>query len=359
MSGSSFLAVQAAPESATEALEPPEAGGQPAAPAPGSLAFRLLNDFQRGFPLCSAPYAELASRLGVAEAEVLRALEALKREGKISRVGAVFAPKRIGASTLAAVAVPPERLAAVAQIVNRFPEVNHNYEREHRYNLWFVATAGSAGRLASALAAIEAAIGLPVLRLPLLAEYHIDLGFGLGAADASAPAAERVPAVQAFVPPRTLDEGERRLVMALQEGLPLFIRPFALLAERIGADEPAVIARIRAWVEEGIIKRFGVVVRHHELGYTANAMLVHDLPDAAADALGERLAREPAVTLCYRRPRVLPDWPYNLFCMIHGQDRAAVEATIADLRGRLGLEGYAHAVLFSRTRYKQTGARYA
>jgi len=359
VSGSSFLAVQAAPQSATEALAPPEAGGQPAAPAPGSLAFRLLNDFQRDFPLCSAPYAELASRLGVAEGEVLRALEALKREGKISRVGAVFAPKRIGASTLAAVAVPPERLVAVAQIVNRFPEVNHNYEREHRYNLWFVATAGSEGRLASALAAIEAAIGLPVLRLPLLAEYHIDLGFGLGAADPSAPAAERVPAVQAFVSPRTLDEGERRLVMTLQEGLPLFIRPFALLAERIGVDEPAVIARIRAWVEEGIIKRFGVVVRHHELGYTANAMLVHDLPDAAADALGERLAREPAVTLCYRRPRVLPDWPYNLFCMIHGQDRAAVEATIADLRGRLGLEGYAHAVLFSRTRYKQTGARYA
>lgn len=351
-----------APDGAVAASGAPGEGGTP---APDSLDFRLLNDFQRDFPLCAAPYAELATRLGVVENEVLKALEGLKRAGKISRVGAVFAPKRIGASTLAAVAVPPERLAAVAQIVNRFPEVNHNYEREHRYNLWFVATAGSEGRLASALAAIESAVGLPVLRLPLLAEYHIDLGFGLGAPGAlggseeSAPAMPRAPAAQPFVPPRTLDEGERRLVMALQEGLPLFIRPFALLAERIGSDEPAVIARIRQWVEEGIIKRFGVVVRHHELGYTANAMLVHDLPDAAADALGERLAREPAVTLCYRRPRVLPDWPYNLFCMIHGQDRATVEATIADLRGRLGLEGYAHAVLFSRTRYKQTGARYA
>ena len=111
-----------------------------------ALDFRLLNDFQRDFPLCSAPFAELASRLGVAESAVLRVLEVLRREGKVARVGAVFAPKRIGASTLAAMAVPPEKLDAVAAAVTRFPEVNHNYEREHHYNLWFVVTAGSEGR---------------------------------------------------------------------------------------------------------------------------------------------------------------------------------------------------------------------
>ena len=100
-----------------------------------SLDFQLLNDYQRDFPLVSAPFAELAARLGVAEKVVLGRLENLRREGKISRVGAVFAPKRIGASTLAAMAVPPEKLEAVAAAVIRFPEVNHNYEREHRYNL--------------------------------------------------------------------------------------------------------------------------------------------------------------------------------------------------------------------------------
>jgi DNA-binding Lrp family transcriptional regulator len=127
-----------------------------------AINFRLLNDFQRDFPLCSAPFAELASRLRVAEGAVLRALEALRREGKIARVGAVFAPKRIGASTLAAMAVPADKLAMVAAAVNRFPEVNHNYEREHCYNLWFVATAGSEGRLQAALGAIEQ-MGWPVL----------------------------------------------------------------------------------------------------------------------------------------------------------------------------------------------------
>lgn len=319
-----------------------------------TLEFRLLNDFQRNFPLCPAPFAELAARLGVAERTVLGMLESLRREGKISRVGAVFSPKRFGASTLAAMAVPPEKLAAVAEAVNRFPEVNHNYEREHRYNLWFVVTAASPGRLQSVLGAIEKAAGYSLLPLPLLEEFHIDLGFPLDGKQA-----ERRTAVQPLAPPEPVGEAERRLVAVLQEGLPLFIRPFALIAERIGASEGEVMGRIRQWLEEGAIKRFGVVVRHRELGYSANAMVVHDIPDAEVGAIGRALAEEPAVTLCYRRPRVLPDWPYNLFCMIHGRERAEVLNTIARLRQRLELTSYAHETLFSRTRFKQTGARYA
>lgn len=332
------------------------AAGEGACAGIAAMDFRLLNDFQRDFPLCPAPFAELAARLGVAESAVLRSLEQLRREGKISRVGAVFAPKRIGASTLAAMAVPPEKLGIVAEAVNRFPEVNHNYEREHRYNLWFVVTAGSEGRLQAALGAIEQAAGYPILKLPLVREFHIDLGFALdGKGEKSRPAAR----AETFAAPSPLDELERRLVMALQEGLPLFIRPFQVLAGRVGCAESEVLERISRWCEEGVIKRFGVVVRHHELGYTANAMLVQDIPDERVGALGEALAREPGVTLCYQRPRVAPDWPYNLFCMIHGQARGEVEAKIAELRARLGLTDCAHDVLFSLTRFKQTGARYA
>ena len=319
-----------------------------------ALEFRLLNEFQRDFPLCPAPFAELAARLGVGERAVLGSLEKLRSEGKISRVGAVFAPKRIGASTLAAMAVPAERLESVATAVNRFPEVNHNYEREHRYNLWFVVTAASEGRLQATLGAIEKVAGYPLLALPLLEEFHIDLGFPLHGESRKTCAAAR--AVQ---PASPIGEAERRLVSVLQEGLPLFMRPFALIAERIGISESEVMGRIGSWLDDGAIKRFGVVVRHRELGYTANAMLVHDIPDERVGELGRALAEEPAVTLCYRRPRVLPDWPYNLFCMIHGRERADVEAIIGDLRQRHGLTDCAHDVLFSLTRFKQNGARYA
>ena len=319
-----------------------------------TLDFHLLNDFQRDFPLCPAPFAELASRLGVAEKVVLGRLENLRRDGKISRVGAVFAPKRIGASTLAAMAVPPEKLDAVAAAVNRFPEVNHNYEREHRYNLWFVVTAASEGRLQATLGAVEQAAGYPLMPLPLLEEFHIDLGFSLNGGPK-----KNVVAATPVAPAQPIGEIERRLISVLQEGLPMFIRPFQLIAGRVGTSEAEVLGRIRRWLEEGAIKRFGVVVRHHELGFRASAMLVHDIPDERVGDIGRALAEEQAVTLCYRRPRCLPEWPYNLFCMIHGRERGEVEATIAELRQRHGLENYAHETLFSLTRFKQNGARYA
>lgn len=319
-----------------------------------TLDFHLLNDFQHDFPLCPAPFAELASRLGVAEKVVLGRLESLRRDGKISRVGAVFAPKRIGASTLAAMAVPPEKLDAVAAAVNRFPEVNHNYEREHRYNLWFVVTAASEGRLQATLGAIEQAAGYPLMPLPLLEEFHIDLGFSLNGGPK-----KNVVAATPVAPAQPIGEIERRLISALQEGLPMFIRPFQLIAGRVGTSEAEVLGRIQRWLEDGAIKRFGVVVRHHELGFRANAMLVHDIPDERVSEIGRALAEEQAVTLCYRRPRCLPEWPYNLFCMIHGRERGEVEATIAELRQRHGLENCAHETLFSLTRFKQNGARYA
>lgn len=140
---------------------------------------RLLNDFQRDFPLSATPYADMAGQLGVSEQEVIDSLQALKEQGAISRVGAVFRPNRVGVSTLAAMAVPAERLEEIAQLVNAYDEVNHNYEREHKFNLWFVATARDDAQLQNVLNEIETRSGIKVLYLPLVEDYHIDLGFEL------------------------------------------------------------------------------------------------------------------------------------------------------------------------------------
>jgi len=143
------------------------------------LEQRLLNEFQQDVPLTPEPFAEIAKRLGVFETTVLESLQRLQTEGIISRVGAVFRPNCIGASTLAAMSVPEAELEAVAAIVSEFPEVNHNYEREHRFNLWFVVVAENEVALQSLLTEIEERCGYPVLDLPLLDEYFIDLGFEL------------------------------------------------------------------------------------------------------------------------------------------------------------------------------------
>lgn len=140
---------------------------------------RLLNDFQRDFPLMPSPYRALAEHLGVHEAAVLAAFAELDRQQLVSRIGAIIPPNHIGASTLVAMAIPPGQLQAVADRISAFPEVNHNYERENRFNLWFVAAASSAGQLQTVLAAIEQATGFAALRLPLVDDFFIDLGFPL------------------------------------------------------------------------------------------------------------------------------------------------------------------------------------
>lgn len=155
-----------------------------------------------------------------------------------------------------------------------------------------------------------------------------------------------------------LNELDRRLILAVQDGLPLVPRPFAAVAAAAQCSEEEAIARLSRLMEAGVVKRFGLVVRHQELGYGANAMTVWDIPDDRVDEIGARMAEFAPVTLCYRRPRRPPHWPYNLFAMVHGRDRAVVEGQVADMAAKLQLTAVPRAVLFSRRRYKQRGARY-
>ena len=140
---------------------------------------RLLNDWQRDFPLEPRPYECLATELGMTEDEVISALSDLKERGLLGRIGAVIKPHSVGASTLAAMAVPTERLDEVAALISSYPEVNHNYEREHAFNLWFVATGPDSWAIVDLLAKIEHETGLAVLDLPMEEAFHIDLGFDL------------------------------------------------------------------------------------------------------------------------------------------------------------------------------------
>ena len=151
---------------------------------------------------------------------------------------------------------------------------------------------------------------------------------------------------------------DRRLLTALEPGLAITARPYEALAACAGISEAEVVSRLRALQEDGTISRFGVVVRHRALGYRANAMVVWDIPDEGLQEAGRSLAALPFVTLCYRRPRRPPYWPYNLFCMIHGRDRGEVLEQIERAAEACRLSGFSRDVLFSRRGFKQRGARY-
>ena len=177
------------------------------------LDLALLNDWQRGFPLQSEPFAAIGAALGVDAAAVIERYRALQARGALSRIGGAFGAGAGGAALLCALAVPPARLEAVAAIVSAHPGVNHNYEREHERNLWFVITGGDAAAVAEAVDALEAACGLRALRLPMQRAYRIDLGFDLRRALAAR--GPRVRPVAAPVLPQ-----DRALAACVEHGLP-------------------------------------------------------------------------------------------------------------------------------------------
>lgn len=312
----------------------------------------LANRWQRGFPLSSRPFLEVARQTELSEEAVLEKYRLLQRDGVVDRIGPVFRPNAVGASSLAAMAVPPERLDAVARFVGEQAGINHNYQRSHTYNLWFVATAPSSAEVQWTLSCIEYATGLPVLRLPLVEEFHIDLGFDL---ETQAVPRQSLPRTAVPVDP---SEEERRLVRQTVRGLPLVARPYAEVARELGLTEAEVIAGLERMLADGRIRRIGAVIRHRRLGYEANAMAVWDVPDERVGEIGRRLAADPAVTLCYRRARSLPQWPYNLYCMVHGRERGRVASEIARLNAAFGLERLPRAVLFSERCFTQRAARY-
>lgn len=310
---------------------------------------RLLDEFQRDLPLVSRPFAAIGATLGLPEAEVIARLAALHQAGRIARVGATVRPNTAGASTLAALAVPEDRLEEVAAIVGQEPGVNHSYLREDDWNLWFVATAPGPDDLAAALARIGQRTGLRVLDLPLVRAFNIDLGFRLSGqrmamtTDCAADTAALLPQ-------------DRAILQALAQGLDLVPAPFAALGHALGMTEDAVLARIGALSQARILTRVGVIVRHRAVGWTSNAMVVWDVADDRIPAAGRALAAVPGVTLCYQRRTEPGVWPYGLFSMIHGQSRAEALAVLDAARALPDLAGVAHRILFSVRCFKQTGA---
>ena len=313
---------------------------------------RLLNDWQHGFPLCRDPFGVLAAQTGLQRAEVLVALREAQADGRLSRIGGVFAHGGGGDAMLAAMAVPAHRIEAVAERVSAHPGVNHNYLREHHHNLWFVMTGAGSTAVDAGVSELEHATGLPALRLRMLRPYRIDLGFDLGGDTAHRP----MRAAPGTPTPAPLPTDQWPLARRIEAGLPLVDRPYAQWAGELGRDEDWVTERIGSWLTEGRLKRFGVVVRHHELGFSANAMTVFDVPNHCVDACGHALAEQTGVTLAYRRARA-EGWPYNLYAMVHGTQRDAVMAVIERVTHAAGLAGFPREVLFSTRRFKQTGAR--
>ncbi|MDZ5811584.1 Lrp/AsnC family transcriptional regulator [Halorubrum sp. AD140] len=327
----------------------------------------LIDGYQSGFPVESHPFERVArdvaaeTGVDVDADDVLDRVRALRERGVFRRFGAVLNPPVIGSSTLAAVRAPEDRFDEIAEVVNGYRQVNHNYRRDHEWNQWFVVTAGSRERRDAILAEIEERTGCEVLNLPMLTDYYIDLEFPVVNGDRFARESLDQTAVSATrISERArgdLTPLEGDLLLAIQGGFPLSPTPYADVADEIDAPLNDVLAAVERLLADGCIKRIGCVVNHVVTGFRNNCMVVWDVPDDELDARGEAVGSLPYVTLCYHRPRRTEQgWEYNLFTMIHGREAEAVDAKIDELAA--DHLPFPHERLYSTETLKQTGARY-
>ncbi|RQG90988.1 siroheme decarboxylase subunit beta [Natrarchaeobius chitinivorans] len=322
----------------------------------------IIDGYQSGFPVEQRPFDRIGDELGIDGDDACERVARLADLGIVRRFGAVLNPPVIGSSTLAAVQAPDDRFDEIADVVNGYRQVNHNYARDHDWNMWFVVTAGSRETRDEILAEIERRTGCRVLELPMLTDYYIDLEFPVVNADRFARESleNRTDASATRISEEAtgdLSAFDADLLLAIQDGFPLSETPYREIADDLEADVDAVLEAIERLKSNGCIKRIGCVINHVVTGFDANCMVVWDVPDDELDERGERAGGLPSVTLCYHRPRRPElDWPYNLFTMIHGRDAAAVEAKIDELASEhLPVD---HERLYSTETLKQTGARY-
>lgn len=284
----------------------------------------IVNAFQGGFPVVETPFEPAAAALcerGIAiRADDLHArIRALVEDDVLSRFGTLVDASAIGGqATLVAMAIPEKRFDAVAETVNDHREVAHNYERDHRLNMWFVLSVADPDRIEDVLVSIERKTGLDTYNLPKVREFELEALFPV-----AGPLSEGIDLsdLGPDVTPthrETLSSRERDLVIELQDGFSLTRTPYADIAAAIDAETEWVLRTIRRFLAEGRFRRVGVIPNHYELGYTENPMTVWNVPSSDIEAVGEAVGSLPFVTHCYERPRHEEIWPYNLFAMVHG-----------------------------------------
>lgn len=326
---------------------------------PSPLARDFINQFQGGFPLAERPFEQVAAKLGTTEATLIQMIGQLQHQSLLSRFGPLYDASRLGGGlTLAAMHVPDARFDDVTAQVNALPGVAHNYRREHHLNMWFVVATQTPDGVAETLAQIETATGLAVYNFPKQREFYLGLWLQLDAAGG----VDTIPvpaAPAALLPAGPLDAEDRAIIAATQGGLPLVCEPYRQIAAEVGLVVPELLSRLEEMIATGVIRRIGAVPNHYRLGLRGNGMTVWDVPDERLAELGSRLGGLDAVSHCYQRPRHGKRWPYNLFAMVHGHDRAEVLAKTERLAAILGEHCRAHEVLFSSAILKKTGLRLA
>jgi siroheme decarboxylase len=317
---------------------------------------KLLNLLQWEFPHAVRPWRELGAKLNLPEADVLARTRALREGGVIRQIGAIFDTHRLGyTSALIAVRTEPAQLEKVAQALNRHPGVSHNYQREHQFNLWFTLAVPPGASLEAEVKRITDLPGVEQVRLlPTIKLFKIGVKLDMER-DEKDLDRDEAPTAKPTQPARPLVEQDKTLIRVTQEDLPLTEEPFAQQARDAGVSQEQLIAWLREMEAMGFMRRFAAVLRHHKAGFTDNGMLTWCVPAEKIEEAGRAAAAFPQVSHCYQRP-TYPDWPYNLFTMVHARTPEDCQEVLAAISKATGVNTY--AALYSVKEYKKVRMQY-
>ena len=315
----------------------------------------LLDRLQSDFPLTLRPFSTLGQALELDEAEVLARVRCLKEEGVIRQIGAIFDTRRLGyQSTLVAFHVENEDLEDVATQISAHSGVSHNYARPHHYNLWFTLAVPPDQELAEEVRHLVQKAGVDDwLNLPALRTFKIKTHFKMQ--DSNRPRRAALPGKPASSA-RPFGPADVPFVRALQKDLALVPRPFVEATQWLGVSEEGLLDRAREMQSAGIMRRFGAVLRHRQVGYSTNGMACWVVPESQIEEMGCRAAEFTQVSHCYQRPAYPPRWPYTLFTMIHGKTTDEVQSTVNHISKEARVQRY--EVLYSTREFKKERVRY-
>ncbi len=316
----------------------------------------LLNEIQWTFPLVSRPFDAIAKKFNTTPENIKERLNQLKEIGVLRQLSAIFDTRRLGyTSSLVAMEIEHDKLDYVANQINRHPGVSHNYERDHQFNLWFTLAVPPGSDLKSELEKFNVLEGIKKVRmLPTLQLFKI--GVKLDMVDdkkhdvAPTETKKEVRNIE-FNP----TEDDKEFIRQLQKDLPIIDEPFTEPAKSLGLTTDELFEKMRYYEEIGVMRRFAAILRHRQVGFTANGMIVWKVPPDRISQVGQTLGAFPQVSHCYERP-TYADWPFNVFSMIHCKTHDEANQMAKTIQDQIHVDEY--KILFSSREFKKTRVEY-
>lgn len=317
---------------------------------------QILNEIQWTFPLVSQPFHEIAKKFDISPEAVKERLKNLKKTGVLRQLSAIFDTRKLGyKSSLVAMEIEPDKLEYIASQINRHPGVSHNYEREHQFNLWFTLATPPGTDLKTEVDKFKKLPGILKIRmLPTIKLFKIGVKLEMveDKKQEVKPSEKKKKILDVkFVP----TEEDKEFIRELQKDLAITDKPFLKAAQKLGMSEDQIFEKLKHYEEIGVMRRYAAILRHRDVGFVANGMIVWKVPEQRIIEVGEKLGAFPQVSHCYQRP-VYPDWPYNVFSMIHCKSQEEASDMAKEIQNQINVDEY--KILFSAKEFKKTRVEY-